>query len=81
MTMLLWTVLFAAGLPYADSFVRRLTLLFPLLVAVTYLFGKFWEVRQFDAFIPVIIAVALSRVRHYADLTAPSQTVYATSSA
>lgn len=39
---------------------KRLLLLFPLLFAVTFLFGQFFEPRQFDAFIPVAVAVVLS---------------------
>jgi hypothetical protein len=39
---------------------KRLLLLFPLLFGVTFLFGQFFEPRQFDAFIPVAVAVVLS---------------------
>jgi hypothetical protein len=56
-----WYVLALMSLPDCDPRLRRLTLLFPLLFAVTFCFGLFHEPRQFNAFIPVLIAVLLSR--------------------
>jgi hypothetical protein len=43
--------------PGCDARLRRLTLLFPLLLGVTFLFGQFHEARQFAAFIPVLVAL------------------------
>jgi hypothetical protein len=56
-----WYVLALMSLPDCDPRLRRLTLLFPLLFAVTFCFGLFHEPRQFNAFIPVLIAMLLSR--------------------
>jgi len=42
---------------------RRFVLLFPLIFAVTFMFGQFTEARQFDAFIPVLVATILSATR------------------
>jgi len=42
---------------------RRFFLLFPLIVAVTFLFGQFVEPRQFDAFIPVLVGTILSATK------------------
>ena len=56
-TMILLT---AFGWESASPVLRRsAVLIFPLL-GVTFLFGKFREARQFDAFIPLAIAFALS---------------------
>jgi len=54
-----WYVLGLMSLPACDKRLRRLLLLFPMLFGVTFLFGQFHEPRQFNAFIPVLIAVLL----------------------
>jgi hypothetical protein len=56
-----WYVLALMSLRDCDPHLRRLTLLFPLLFGVTFCFGLFHEPRQFNAFIPVLIALLLSR--------------------
>jgi hypothetical protein len=42
---------------------KRMVLLFPLVFAITFMFGEFHEPRQFDAFIPVLVAMILSAAR------------------
>jgi hypothetical protein len=63
-----WYALGLMSLPACDKRLRRLLLLFPLLWVVTFLFGQFHEARQFNAFIPVLIAVLLSAIRRMLDL-------------
>jgi len=46
-----------------EARLRRLFLLFPLVLAVTFLFGQFIEARQFDALIPVLVGAILSATR------------------
>jgi hypothetical protein len=58
-----WYVLGIMSLPACDKRLRRLVILFPMLFGVTFLFGQFHEPRQFDAFIPVLIAVLLCNVK------------------
>jgi hypothetical protein len=58
-----WYVLGLMCLPGCDKRLRRLVILFPMLFVVTFFFGQFHEPRQFNAFIPVLIAVLLSAVR------------------
>jgi hypothetical protein len=55
-----WYVLGLMSLADCDRRSRRLAWLFPLLFGVTLLFGQFHEPRQFDAFIPVLIAMLLN---------------------
>jgi hypothetical protein len=62
-----WYALGLMSLPACDKRLRRLLLLFPMLFGVTFLFGQFHEPRQFNAFIPVLIAVLLSALRRMAD--------------
>lgn len=57
--LLLWYALAATGWRHAPSFLRRSTLILPCLVAMTALVGQFNEARQFDAFIPVAMALML----------------------
>jgi hypothetical protein len=62
---------YAAGLMsarYCDPRLKRLILLFPLVFAVTFLFGQLHEPRQFDAFIPVVVAMILSASRRKFEL-------------
>jgi hypothetical protein len=58
-----WYVLGFMSLPACDKRLRRLVILFPMLFGITFLFGQFHEPRQFDAFIPVLIAVLLCNVK------------------
>lgn len=55
-----WYALGLMSLSDCEPRLRRLALLFLLLVGVTFSFGLFHEPRQFDAFIPVLIALLLS---------------------
>lgn len=57
--LLLWYALAATGWRHAPPFLRRCTLILPCLVAMTALVGQFNEARQFDAFIPVAMALML----------------------
>jgi hypothetical protein len=52
-----------AFFPSVPPLVRRLAVLFPLLVLTTALFGQFHEARQFNASIPLEIAFVLYGVR------------------
>lgn len=63
-----WYALGLMSLWACDKRLLRLLVLFPMLVGVTFIFGQFHEPRQFDAFIPVLIAVLLSAVRRKVDL-------------
>ncbi len=58
-----WYVLGLMSLMACDRRLRRLTVLFPMLLGVTFLFGQFIEPRQFNAFIPVLTVILLSAVR------------------
>lgn len=62
-TVLPWWICGLCGFYVANSFLRRATLLLPLLIGVTYLFGQFHEARQFVAFVPVLIGLILSCVQ------------------
>jgi hypothetical protein len=63
-----WYGLGLMSLRYCDRRLKRLTLLFPLLFGVTFLFGQLHEARQFDAFIPVVIATILSASKRRLEL-------------
>jgi hypothetical protein len=62
-TYLLWGMASFAGFADSNPFIRKCAVLLPLLAGVTYLFGRFGETRQFDAFLPVMIAMVLSGAR------------------
>jgi len=62
-----WYALGLMSLWACDKRLRRLLLLFPMLFGVTFLFGQIHEPRQFNAFIPVLIAVLLSAFRRTLD--------------
>jgi len=53
---------------YCDSRLKRMALLFPLLCAVTFLFGQLHEARQFDALIPVLVAMIVTASKKKAEL-------------
>jgi hypothetical protein len=61
-----WWAAGLCGFPAAGTFIRRATALLPLLILVTWFFGQFHEPRQFDAFIPVAIALILVVLREHA---------------
>lgn len=58
-----WYVIAGMSLRDCEVRMRRFFLLFPLVFAVTFMFGQFTEARQFDAFIPVLVAGILSATR------------------
>jgi len=58
-----WYAVAAMSVRRSDPRLRPLMLLLPLIVAVTILFGQLIEPRQFNAFIPVLVAVILSAAR------------------
>lgn len=58
-----WYAIAAISLGDCELRLRRFFLLFPPIFAVTFMFGQFTEARQFDAFIPVLIAITLSATR------------------
>ena len=63
-----WYAIGLMSLRYSDPRLRRLSLLFPLIFGVTFLFGQFHEPRQFDAFIPVVVALLLSASKRKLEL-------------
>jgi hypothetical protein len=60
LTLAGWYALAVAGFRFCDERLKTMSVLFPLLAGVTFLFGQFHEARQFDAFIPILIAILLS---------------------
>jgi hypothetical protein len=71
LTLAFWFICAAVGFRSADRFVRRAVILLPGLVAATFVAGRFVEARQFDAFIPVAIALILSHIGRQADWSLP----------
>lgn len=55
-----WGIVGWLSIRYCSPRLKRLMLLFPLLCLTSFLFGKFNEVRLFEAFIPVLTAMILS---------------------
>jgi hypothetical protein len=55
----LWMGVAVLGYRHAPPALRRTVILLPMLVATTFVFGQFHEVRQFDAFVPVLVALIL----------------------
>ncbi len=60
--LVFWWWASSVGMRYADPFLRRAAALLPALIVVTFIVGKFIEARQWDAFLPVGIALLLSKV-------------------
>ncbi len=60
-SLFFWWIAAAVSWRSGDVFLKRATILFPLLLGVTYLFGQFQEPRQFDAFLPVVVGFLVSR--------------------
>lgn len=58
-----WYALALMSFAGCDRRLLRMALLFPLVVAVTFLFGQMHEPRQFDAFIPILVAMVLVKLR------------------
>jgi hypothetical protein len=74
-TVIPWWIAAMYGFAVSDRFIRRCSVLLPLLIAVTYLFGKFYESRQFDAFVPVAIVGVLAAGRRINEGSATSAAV------
>ena len=55
----MWMGVALFGYRRAPPRLKRSLILLPLLVITTFVYGQFHEVRQFDAFIPVIVALIL----------------------
>ena len=55
----IWMGVALFGYRRAPQRLRRALILLPLLAITTFVYGQFHEVRQFDAFIPVIVALIL----------------------
>jgi hypothetical protein len=66
-----WWACAGVAWPNVEPFLRRVSILLPLLIAVTFTFGKFIEARQFVALIPVVIAFLLSFARTQMETTDP----------
>ena len=60
--LVFWWWAAAVGMRRADPFLRRAAVLLPALTLVTSIVGKFLEARQWDAFLPVGIALLLTPV-------------------
>lgn len=60
--LLLWYCGAATGWRSAPPALRRSMVVLPCLVVMTILVGQLHEARQFDAFIPLVIALLVSRV-------------------
>ncbi len=71
LALMLWFGVSLFGLRYAPPFLRTATLLFPMLVATTLVFGQINEARQFIAFAPVSVALMMCLVRGRSDLRLP----------
>ena len=54
-----WFGVSALGLVDAPSFLRKATVLLPLLIGITLVFGQLNEARQFAAFVPVALALIM----------------------
>ncbi|SIQ61433.1 hypothetical protein SAMN05880566_104235 [Janthinobacterium sp. TND4EL3] len=68
--LLLWYLLAATGWRHAPLSLRRCTIILPCLIAMTALVGQFNEARQFDAFIPVAMALMLCSLSARLDVPA-----------
>jgi len=55
----IWMGVAILGYRHAPPALRRTVILLPLLATTTFLYGQFHEVRQFDAFAPVMVALIL----------------------
>ena len=62
LSFVFWWAAAATNWRSADAFLRKTAIIFPLLIASTFLFGQFHEARQFDAAIPVLVGFILSGV-------------------
>lgn len=70
----IWMGIAILGYRQASPALRRAVILLPMLVATTLVFGQFHEVRQFDAFVPVLVALILSALPAKFAASAPSGT-------
>jgi len=55
----IWMGVAVLGYRHAPPALRRTIILLPLLATTTFVYGQFHEVRQFDAFVPVMVALIL----------------------
>ncbi len=69
----IWIGVAMLGYRRAPQRLRRAIILLPLLAATTFVYGQFHEVRQFDAFIPVLVALILCGIPGDIPLRAPRQ--------
>jgi hypothetical protein len=58
-TISVWYIFSLFGLKYAPQKLKKCVLLFPLLIIMTLFVGQLNELRQFDAYIPVAIALIM----------------------
>ena len=70
----IWTGVAILGYRHAPPALRRAVILLPMLVATTFVFGQFHEVRQFDAFVPVLVALILCALPARVAASAPRET-------
>jgi len=64
-SMMFWWLIAGLGFVQANQFLRRAVIMLPGLVLVTFVMGQYREARQFDAFIPVTIALILTLVQKH----------------
>ncbi|MCI0658337.1 MAG: hypothetical protein L0170_14895 [Acidobacteria bacterium] len=69
----IWMGVALLGYRRAPQRLRRAIILLPLLATTTFVYGQFHEVRQFDAFIPVLVALILCCIPGDIPLRAPQQ--------
>jgi hypothetical protein len=62
-TLAAWYFLAILGLKHAPDTLRRCFYLFPMFFAIMFLFGKLNEVRLFNPFIPIVIALIMLLIR------------------
>jgi hypothetical protein len=69
----IWMGVAMLGYRRAPRPLRQAIILLPLLATTTFVYGQFHEVRQFDAFIPVLVALILCCIPGDIPLRAPQQ--------
>ena len=60
LALVFWWIAAATSWPDVEPFLRTAAVLFPLLLATTFVYGQINEARVFDALIPVVIGFILS---------------------
>lgn len=61
--LLIWYAIALTGWSQASAMLRRVTIILPCLLLMTFVVGQLNEARQFDAFIPVTVALLCCRIQ------------------